>query len=165
MVLFHDIIQIFHLPDGDGRAVRFVIAFDGGFIGVTAVNGDRLRDSVAADRLLQKPQCGLCIPLLGEQKVNGLAVLIDRSIQIAPLPLDLDGGLVDVIVTTHKTIALVFQTQVYKLKRAMSKKNRPASGASGSFMQNEVMEVPDENPAHSLPTHYSRPASDGAGPQ
>jgi len=41
------------------------------------------------------------------------------------------------IVTTHKTIALVFQTQVYKLKRDMSKKNRPASGASGSFMQNE----------------------------
>src|SRR5262249_18981631 len=61
---------------------------------VTAVNRERLRDPVPADRLLQKPQCGLCIPMLGEQKVNGLAVLIDRSIQIAPLPLDLDVGLV-----------------------------------------------------------------------
>src|SRR5262252_8550723 len=94
MVLFDNIIQIFHLPDGDVRAMLFVIAFDGGFIGVTAVNSERLRDPVPADRLLQKPQCGLCIPMLGEQKVNGLAVLIDRSIQIAPLPLDLDVGLV-----------------------------------------------------------------------
>jgi hypothetical protein len=76
MVLFHDIIQIFHLPDGDVRAMLFVIAFDGSFIGVTAINGDRLRDSVPADRLFQKPQCGLFIPMLGEQKVNGLAVLI-----------------------------------------------------------------------------------------
>src|SRR5215471_368647 len=59
-------VSIFHLPDGDVRAMLFVIAFDGGFIGVTAVNRERLRDPVPADRLLQKPQCGLCIPLLGE---------------------------------------------------------------------------------------------------
>src|SRR5215813_6117804 len=80
MVLFHNIIQIFHLPDGDGRAVLFVIAFDGGFIGVTAVNGDRLRDPVPADRLLQKPQRGLFIPMLGQQKVNGLAVLVTNRV-------------------------------------------------------------------------------------
>jgi hypothetical protein len=94
MVLFYDIIQIVHLPDGDGRAVLFVRAFDGGFIGVTAVHGDRLRDSVPADRLLQKPQRGLCIPMLGEQKVNGLAVLIYLPIPIAPLTLDLAVRLV-----------------------------------------------------------------------
>jgi hypothetical protein len=36
MILLHHIIQILHLADGDGRAVLRVIAFDGGFIGVTA---------------------------------------------------------------------------------------------------------------------------------
>ena len=52
MVLFYDIIQIFHLPDGAVRAMLFVIAFDGGFIGVTAINGDGLRQPVAADGFL-----------------------------------------------------------------------------------------------------------------
>jgi site-specific DNA recombinase len=52
---FHDIIQIFHLMDGDVRAVLCVIALDGGFIGLTAVNGDRLREPVPADRFLEKP--------------------------------------------------------------------------------------------------------------
>ena len=55
MALFHDIIQIFHLPDGDVRAVLFVVALDGGFIGVTAVNRDRLGDAIAADGLLEEP--------------------------------------------------------------------------------------------------------------
>jgi hypothetical protein len=52
MILFHHIIQILHLADGDGRAVLLVIAFDRGFIGVTAVNGDHFGEPVAADRLL-----------------------------------------------------------------------------------------------------------------
>ena len=67
--------------------------------------------------------------------------LIHGAIEIVPLAFDLDVRLVDVIVTTHKTLALVFHTQVYKLKREMSKKNLPASVSSFTFMQNEVMEV------------------------
>src|SRR5216683_7236534 len=65
MILFHHIIRILHLADGDGRAVLLVIAFDRGFIGVTAVNGDHFGEAVAADRLLQKPERGLCVPVLG----------------------------------------------------------------------------------------------------
>src|SRR5438309_2402220 len=45
----------------------------------------------------------------------------------------------DVIVTTHKTIDLVFHTQVYKLKRGMTRKNSVSASAI-AFMQNEVME-------------------------
>ena len=51
----HDIMQIFHLPDGDVRAVLCVIALDGGGIGVTAIDSDGLRDPVAVDRLREKP--------------------------------------------------------------------------------------------------------------
>jgi hypothetical protein len=54
MILFHHIIQILHLADGDGRAVLLVIAFDRGFIGVTAIDGNLFRDTVPADRFLQK---------------------------------------------------------------------------------------------------------------
>jgi hypothetical protein len=70
----------------------------------------------------------------------------------------------DVIVTTHKTIDLVFPTQVCKLKRDMTHKNA-VSASSVAFMQNEGMEVIDETPVHSPATDCRRPASVGAPPQ
>jgi hypothetical protein len=70
----------------------------------------------------------------------------------------------DVIVTTHKTIDLVFHTQVCKLKRDMTR-NNAVSASSIAFMQNEGMEVIDETPVHSPATDCSRPASVGAPPQ
>jgi hypothetical protein len=57
------------LTDGDGRAVLLVSAFDGGFMGLTAIHGDRCGEPGAADRLLQKPPCGLGVAVLGAQKV------------------------------------------------------------------------------------------------
>ena len=70
----------------------------------------------------------------------------------------------DVIVTTHKTIALVCPTQVYKLKRDMTR-TRAVAASSRTFMQTDVMEVNDETPVHSPATDCSRPASVGAPPQ
>jgi hypothetical protein len=70
----------------------------------------------------------------------------------------------DVIVTTHKTIDLVFHTQVRKLKRDMPH-NNAVSASSIAFMQNEGMEVIDETPVHSPATDCRRPASVGAPPQ
>jgi hypothetical protein len=67
----------------------------------------------------------------------------------------------DVIVTTHKTIALVFPTQVYKLKRDMTR-TRAVAASSRTFMQTDVMEVNDETPAHPPATDGGRPASVGA---
>jgi hypothetical protein len=70
----------------------------------------------------------------------------------------------DVIVATHKTIDLVFHTQVYKLKRDMTRKNSVSASAI-TFMQNEVMEVNDETLVHSPATDGGRPAPVGASPQ
>jgi hypothetical protein len=70
----------------------------------------------------------------------------------------------DVIVTTHKTIDLVFHTQVCKLKRDMTH-NNAVSASSIVFMHNEGMEVIDETPVHSPATDCSRPAAVGAPPQ
>ena len=81
-----------------------VIAFDGGFIGITAVDSNGLRKPVAADRLLQKPERGLCIAVLRQQKVNGLAVLIHRTIEVVPLPFDLDIGLVHAPADPHRAL-------------------------------------------------------------
>jgi hypothetical protein len=70
----------------------------------------------------------------------------------------------DVIVATHKTIDLVFHTQVYKRKRAMTRKHSVSVSAI-TFMQNEVMEVNDETLVHSPATDGGRPAPVGAPPQ
>jgi hypothetical protein len=75
----------------------------------------------------------------------------------APKPLD-------VIVTTHKTIDLVFHTQIYKLKRDMTRP--PAvSASSDAFMHNDGMEVNDESPAYSPTANGGRPTPGGAPPQ
>jgi hypothetical protein len=55
------------------------------------INGDRLGKPVTTNRFRQKPQCGVSIPVLHEQKVDGLAVLVHRMMQIPPLPPPLNG--------------------------------------------------------------------------
>src|SRR4030095_7859481 len=58
-------VSIFHLPDADGGAVCLVVTFDGGCIGVTAVNRDRFGEPIAADPLLQKTQRGPFVTVAG----------------------------------------------------------------------------------------------------
>jgi hypothetical protein len=87
------------------RAVFPVVALNSRFIGVTAVDSNRLGDSVAADGFLQKPECRLFIAVLREQKVNGLVLLIHRAVQIAPLALDLDIRLVHPLADPHRPLA------------------------------------------------------------
>jgi hypothetical protein len=70
----------------------------------------------------------------------------------------------DVIVTTHKPIALVFHMQVYKLKREMTRQHA-ALASSVAFMHNDGMEVHDESPAYSPTADGGRPAPVGAPPQ
>ena len=57
----------------------------------------------------------------------------------------------DVAVATHKKIELVFQTQVFKLKRDMQKRSHD-SASSSALRQNPVAEGIDETPAHSSTT-------------
>ena len=54
-----------------------------------AVNSDHFEEPVAADGLLQKPERRLCVSVLRQQKVNGLAVLIHGAIEIGPWPFTL----------------------------------------------------------------------------
>src|SRR4029077_14797945 len=62
---------------------------------------------MATDRFLQEPQGRLLIALLGEQKVNRLALLIHGTIEIAPLALDLDVRLVHPPTDPHRTLPAV----------------------------------------------------------
>ena len=50
MVLFHNIIQIFHLTDDDAGAVLLIVTLDGRLVGRTPIDGDLLRYAMALDR-------------------------------------------------------------------------------------------------------------------
>jgi hypothetical protein len=56
MILFSDIIQMFHLADDDRGPMFRVISPDRGGIGLTPINGDRLRDAATLDRLGDEAQ-------------------------------------------------------------------------------------------------------------
>jgi hypothetical protein len=49
VILFQNIIEILDLADHDRGAVLGIIAPNGGGIGLTAVDGDRLRDAMAGE--------------------------------------------------------------------------------------------------------------------
>lgn len=55
MILLHHDVEIAHLPDHESGPVLGIMASDGRRIGLAPIDGDRLWDAVARDRLLQKP--------------------------------------------------------------------------------------------------------------
>jgi hypothetical protein len=107
------------------------------------------------EELVEERLRGAPVPPALHQDIEYVPLLIHRPPEVVALSVNREKALIDVIVTTHKTFALVFHTQVYKLEREMPQKTLPASAASCAFMQNEVLEVHDENPAHSRPAHDS----------
>jgi hypothetical protein len=104
--------------------------------------------------------------MIGEHSTRALIELL----QIGKTPSSADPVLhhapkaFDVIVTTHKTIALVFHTQIYTLKRDMTRPHA-VSASSDAFMHNDGMEVKDASPAYSPPANGGRPTPGGAPPQ
>src|SRR5262245_4450045 len=107
MILLHNVVEILDLTDGDRGAVLLVVALDGRFIGRAAINGDLLWHAVAADRLGQKAFGRLLVAFLREEKVNRLSHFIDSTIEIAPLALHLDVGLIHPPTDPHGTLPAV----------------------------------------------------------
>jgi DDE superfamily endonuclease len=79
MILLHKVVEILEHTDGDRGAVVGMVALDGRCMSRPPGDGELLRDAVAADRFLEKVERGFLVPLLGEEKVHGLASLIQRN--------------------------------------------------------------------------------------
>jgi hypothetical protein len=60
--------------------------------------GCHLVRNTANDRncLPEKSLSRLPVPLLAQQRINQIAIVVDRSIQITPFPLHFDGGFVNI---------------------------------------------------------------------
>ena len=98
MVLFHDVVQVFALPQSretpelaDSLHVSHRTRVGRVFVyrDCARVNGVRL-----GQRLTEEPLCRTRIPPGGEQEVDRLAQAVDRAIQIGSDTLDLDVGLI-----------------------------------------------------------------------
>jgi hypothetical protein len=69
--------------------VRLIVPPNGGGIGLTAIDGDRLGHAVPADGFGEEACGRLLVALLRQEEINGLATLIDGAIEIALNPFTL----------------------------------------------------------------------------
>src|SRR5215510_12501376 len=94
MILLHNVVEILDLADFDRGAMFFIVALDSRFIRGTPIDGDLLWHAVTTDCLDQKTFRGLLVALLRQEEINGLALLIHRTVEIPPLALHLDIRLI-----------------------------------------------------------------------
>jgi hypothetical protein len=94
MILLHEVVEILDLTDGDGGSMLLVVAPNGRGIGLAPINGDRLVDTMATDRLGGEARGRLLVALRRAQEIDALATLIHRAIEVAPLAFDFDIHLI-----------------------------------------------------------------------
>ena len=86
---FNDIVQVLRLPDLDGRFARGIDSFQRSHIGAAFVERHRLGFAILGDRFFEIPPRRSLIPMGTQQKVDGVAALVDGAIQVFPWPLTL----------------------------------------------------------------------------
>jgi hypothetical protein len=97
MILLNQVIQVLAGPDErlSGQDA-FGLQFGDGLMGrLTAVERDLLRDFVITCRFPEEAYGSRLIPILTQQEIYSLALLIDRAVEIAPLTLHFDIGFID----------------------------------------------------------------------
>ena len=97
VILLNQVIQVLVGPDErlSGQDA-FGLQFGDGLMGrLIAVERDLLRNLIITDRLLEEAYGGRFIPVLSQQEIYSLALLIDRAVEIAPLTFHFDIGFID----------------------------------------------------------------------
>jgi hypothetical protein len=97
MILLNQVIQVLVGPDERLRGqYAFGLQFGDGLMGrLTAVERDLLREIMIADRFLEEAYGGRFIPILTQQKIDCLTLLIDRAVERAPLTFHFDIAFID----------------------------------------------------------------------
>jgi len=94
VILFDNVIQILALADLDAFILVGVVLFDGRRIGPAFIDIDQAGFAAGTNSFVQKAASSLLIPPGSQQKIYGVALLIDGTIQIFPLTLDVHVGLI-----------------------------------------------------------------------
>ena len=97
MILLNHVIQVLAGPDERLSGQDALgLQFGDGLMGrLTAVERDLLRSLMTFDRFLEEAYGGRFISILTQQEIDSLALLIDRTVEIAPLTLHFDIGFID----------------------------------------------------------------------
>ena len=96
MILFNDIVKVFDLPDLDLFIFCNVLVakIQSGFIAATLINRYFGWSAIVFDRFFEKSLSGSSISLGPQQKINGIALAINGTIQIDPFAFQFDVRLV-----------------------------------------------------------------------
>ena len=96
MILFHQIVQVFTLPDGDLFFIRFpgVECGQRRRIGTAFIDDHDLWLTVVANGLAKEAQGSCSVTSGGQQEVDGLTCSIDSTVQIFPLAFDFYVGFI-----------------------------------------------------------------------
>src|SRR5450631_4909874 len=105
MILLDDIVEVLASAQFNVGAMIGVVALDRRGVGTALVDGDLLRLAVQCNGLFQEAPRRRAIALGSEQEVDCLPFAINRSIQVLPLPVDLDVGLVHAPALAHRALA------------------------------------------------------------
>ncbi len=97
MILLNHVIQVLAGPDErlSGQDALDLQYGDGLMGRLTAVECDLPRSLMISDRLLEEAYGSRFIPILAQQEIDCLTLLIDRAVEIAPLTLHFDIGFID----------------------------------------------------------------------
>jgi hypothetical protein len=80
VVLVDSLVQVLRLADLDGRFALGVDGFQRSQIGATFVDRHRLGCAILGDRFFEIPPCRSLIPMGTQQKIDGVAGLVDGTI-------------------------------------------------------------------------------------
>ena len=91
MVLFDDVVEVLRLAHLDGQAAVGLDAHDGGRVGAALVYRDLLEHAVQVYGAFEECEGRGVIALGAQQKINAVAVLVYRAVQVFPLAVELKG--------------------------------------------------------------------------
>src|SRR5262245_50304659 len=117
MVLFHNVIEILAVADGDSRLLGPIVMFDRCRVRTALIDRDLLGQLLGTNRLAQEGLGGGLVAGGSEQKINGVAFFVHGAIEVSPFPFDFHVGFIDPPAPPHR--ALSAAELLLKLRRVL----------------------------------------------
>lgn len=105
VILLEHVVEVFQLTQLDGQAAVGDQALHRGSVRTALVDGDHPRHVVQVDGLLEESAGRGQVAPSGEQEIHGPAELVDRPVQVLPLPAHANVGLVHAPRAAHRLLA------------------------------------------------------------
>src|ERR1019366_8563528 len=94
VVLLDDVVQVLDLAHDDPLPSSGINGFESRYIRATLIDGHFLWCPVLLDCLFEEPACRDLVAMRPQQEIDGVACLLDGTVQILPLAPNLDVCLV-----------------------------------------------------------------------